>query len=64
MTKITCNRLVWVRDVPHEAGTAFTVAAEPKKPTEIDAGQLAGWQREGWLADVSPKSAHAASEGA
>lgn len=46
---VTCNRLVWLREVPHEAGTAFHVVENPEKPKEVDPTTAAAWERNGWL---------------
>jgi len=61
MKSITCNTLVWVREVAHEAGTKFSIVAEPKAAKEIDQTLADAWVRNGW---VKPDAKGAAGEGA
>lgn len=62
---VTCSTLVRLRDVPHEAGTVFTVVDDPKAATEVDPTTAARWAMNGWLIEAGRKPATvAASEGA
>lgn len=62
---VVVNRLVWVRDVPHEAGTRFSVVDEPAAPKEVTPAQALRWRQEGWLtADNTKPATAAAGEGA
>ena len=61
MKSVTCNTLVWVRDVAHEAGTTFKIVAEPKGAKEIDRTLADAWARNGWVARPDVR---AATEGA
>ncbi len=49
MKTVTCNTLVWVRDVAHEAGTKFSIVAAPKAAREIDQTLADAWERNGWV---------------
>lgn len=57
MKTVTCNRLVWLRELPHEKGTKFTVVADPKKPTEVDQHTADRWRMNGWLEGAKAASA-------
>lgn len=63
---VVVDRLVWVRDVAHEAGTRFSVVDVPAAPKEVTSAQALRWEQEGWLmvdaAKARPASA-AAGEG-
>lgn len=58
---VTCSTLVWLREVPHEAGTTFHIVDNPEKAKEVDPTTAAAWERNGWLAKPATK---AAGEGA
>lgn len=54
---IKATTLVWLRETPFNAGTAFAVADAPdldaKDPVQIDAGIAALWLRQGKAEDVT-----------
>lgn len=58
MRMIRALTLVWLREQPHEAGTAFAVAETPDPaatdPVQVDAGTAALWLRQEKAAEVPP----------
>jgi len=48
MDRFTATTHVWVRELPHEAGTVFDIVEAPAKPTEIDRDLAERFERNGW----------------
>jgi hypothetical protein len=54
---IKATTLVWLRETPFDAGTAFAVADAPdvdaKDPVQIDTGTASLWLRQGKALDIA-----------
>jgi hypothetical protein len=48
MDQFTASTHVWVRELPHEAGTVFDIVERPAKPTEISRDLAERFVRVGW----------------
>jgi hypothetical protein len=76
MEQFTASTHVWVRELPHEAGTVFDIVEAPVKPTEISRDLAERFVRVGWgsidqktapltrpAADLSPEGKGGVSRG-